>query len=54
MPNDMGLGAFLWEPHAWGDRTIFWLDGSVYRSTDSMDAYADIAREEGLPVPFQR
>ncbi|WP_157209911.1 glycosyl hydrolase 53 family protein, partial [Marinimicrobium agarilyticum] len=54
LPNGMGWGAFLWEPHAFGDRRIFWLDGNVYRTTESMDAYADIAREEGLPVPHQR
>ncbi|MBB3062726.1 glycosyl hydrolase 53 family protein [Microbulbifer rhizosphaerae] len=51
LPNDMGVGTFIWEPAGYGDRRPFNYSNGVYYTNSSMDEYARIAREAGLPVP---
>ena len=51
LPNGMGWGTFIWEPTAFGDSKPFNFSNGVYSTNSSMDEYARIAREAGLPVP---
>lgn len=49
--DGMGRGTFLWEPTAYGDRRLFDFSNNTYTTNASMDEYARIAKEYGLPVP---
>ncbi|WP_437318420.1 glycosyl hydrolase 53 family protein [Sorangium sp. So ce385] len=51
LPNQMGRGTFLWEPTAYGDRTLFDFNDNTYTANANMDAYARLAESYGLPVP---
>lgn len=49
-PDGMGKGTFIWEPSTY-QHPLFDRDGNEMAANSSMDEYAKIARDYGLPVP---